>query len=104
MAARFSIGSHVYLIESAQSGNLESVKVTGVRQALDGNWYYTISISQRPPITGPLGDMNVLRSNYEYELPESSFVTLCEAINIIESFHVVMLAKIRSMKDQYCNG
>lgn len=101
-APKYKIGAYVYLVESANAGNLESLQITGLRQVSDGRWVYTFSIPQRPPThVATMGDRNTGKQSYDIELNEADLTDFVTAVDLAESFFTAQMSKLAALRNQF---
>jgi len=94
---KFSIGSLVYLRESAAIGHLEAVRVNGIH-IYNTTWLYTTTFSRDTSINRV---STVNKSTLYYS--EDEFVSYCDATILAEAYAKRMYDKLKQHNETICD-
>jgi uncharacterized Fe-S radical SAM superfamily protein PflX len=88
--------------ESAVLGFLEPHTIAGVQRGQNG-WVYTVIARPNQPIAAPhFGERRSMVNGATMYFQECEFVTICEALELAEAYHLRQLAVIQSRLRTYC--
>jgi hypothetical protein len=97
----YEFGQVVYLRESAATGFIEPVKISGVHRGKDG-WLYTINVTMSPPSSGGFGDRRSMVNTQLLYYSESEFVTVCDAYLLAEANAKLAYDRIKAQRRALC--
>lgn len=102
MSNSFNVNDVVYLKESAESGYLESFKVSSVSMNTTGQWVYTFEMTVGPRITSTFGEKITRREHTTLYYNESELLSMCDALDLVETYLERRLAQIRALRSSRC--
>lgn len=94
----YTVGSIVYLKESAALGFLEAVKIYNITYGRSGRWIYKTIFGPQPTSGAPyFGDRILPQKSVATYFNEDEFVTKAQALQIIKAHLELRLQEIENM-------
>ena len=98
----YTIGEVLYFKESAALGFLEAIRINGVHLNNTG-WVYSVEAKAPLQATPALyGDRVSLVNNATLYFSEDEFLTLCDALLLIEANLTRKLGQIQAQRASFC--
>ncbi len=97
----YDMSTTVYLRESAALGKLEPMRINGIHLGQAG-WMYSVGAAMSPPSAGgPLDRRSNVNTAVLY-YSESEFLTLCDALVLVEANAKSAYDRAKSQRQSYC--